>query len=171
MDSYTSLFGIELIPCIQTLAHLECMLRWKEYDGIRDIDNILLADEEKTYDFIREMFRQMAGNLKSRRINIGMDEAHMLGLGAHLDRYGYENRMDIMLRHYRRVAEIAESFGYQPMMWSDMFFRLATHGEYYTEEELQIDPGVGAALSDDITLIYWDYYTLEEKSTQNVLQP
>ena len=163
MDSYTSLFGIELIPCIQTLAHLECMLRWKEYDGIRDIDNILLADEEKTYDFIREMFRQMAGNLKSRRINIGMDEAHMLGLGAHLDRYGYENRMDIMLRHYRRVAEIAESFGYQPMMWSDMFFRLATHGEYYTEEELQIDPGVGAALSDDITLIYWDYYTLEEE--------
>ena len=37
------------------------------------------------------------------------------------------------------------------------------HGEYYTEDELQIDPGVGAALSDDITLIYWDYYTLEEE--------
>lgn len=56
MDDYASLYGIELIPCIQTLAHLECMLRWKEYDKIRDIDNILLADEEATYDFIREMF-------------------------------------------------------------------------------------------------------------------
>lgn len=163
MDDYASLYGIELIPCIQTLAHLECMLRWKEYDKIRDIDNILLADEEATYDFIREMFRQMAGNLKSRRINIGMDEAHMLGLGAHLDRHGFENRMDIMLRHYRRVIEIAQSFGYRPMMWSDMFFRLAAHGEYYTEEEPVIDPGVGETLSDDVTLIYWDYYTLEEE--------
>lgn len=115
----------------------------EEYDGIRDIDNILLADEEKTYDFIREMFRQMAGNLKSRRINIGMDEAHMLGLGAHLDRYGYENRMDIMLRHYRRVAEIAESFGYQPMMWSDMFSVWQPMGNIIRKKSFKSIPASG----------------------------
>ena len=44
-------------------------------------------------------------------------------------------------------------------------------GEYYTEEELQIDPGVGAALSDDITLIYWDYYTLEEEKVPQKCSP
>ena len=61
-------------------------------------------------------------SLHSRRINIGMDEAHMLGLGKHLERYGYQDRMQIMLRHYRRVIDIAHEFGYEPMMWSDMFF-------------------------------------------------
>ena len=27
MDKYAAMFGIELVPCIQTLAHLECVLR------------------------------------------------------------------------------------------------------------------------------------------------
>ena len=126
----------------------KCMLRWKEYDKIRDIDNILLADEEATYDFIREMFRQMAGNLKSRRIafltSVCKCEAHMLGLGSHLDRHGFENRMDIMLRHYRRVIEIEQSFGYRPMMWSDMFFRLGgPWGIIIRRKNLSLTPAWG----------------------------
>ena len=87
MDKYAAMFGIELVPCIQTLAHLECVLRWQEYADVRDIDNILLVDEPKTYELIRDMFCQMAKSLHSRRINIGMDEAHMLGLGKHLERW------------------------------------------------------------------------------------
>lgn len=164
MDDYAAMFGIELVPCIQTLAHLECVLRWNEYEDVRDIDNILLVDEPKTYDLIRDMFAQMSQSLRSRRINIGMDEAHMLGLGKYLDRHGYQDRMQIMLRHYRRVVELAREFGYEPMMWSDMFFRLATHGAYYTEGELSVDASVRELIGEDVTLIYWDYYSLEQKA-------
>ena len=163
MDAYAAMFGVELVPCIQTLAHLDCVLRWKEYEVVRDFGNILLADEPKSYELIRAMFAQMAGSLRSRRINIGMDEAHMLGLGQFLDRFGYQDRMEIMLRHYRRVMDIAKEFGYEPMMWSDMFFRLATHGEYYTDGELEIDPKVKELVGEDVTLVYWDYYTLEQE--------
>lgn len=170
MDAYASVFGIELVPCIQTLAHLEGMLRWKEYEKVKDIDNILLTDAEKTYELIEKMFRQMSQNLKSRRINIGMDEAHLLGLGKHLDLHGYENRMDLMLRHYRNVIAIAEKYGYQSMMWSDMFFRLATQGEYYADEEIAVDASVKETISDDVTLIYWDYYTLEPEKYDKMFQ-
>jgi len=31
IDSYCDVFGIELVPCIQTLAHLNRIYRWKEY--------------------------------------------------------------------------------------------------------------------------------------------
>lgn len=68
-----------------------------------------------------------------------------------------------MLRHYRRVIDIAHEFGYEPMMWSDMFFRLATHGEYYTDGELVVDPSIRNIVGNDVTLIYWDYYTLEQE--------
>lgn len=169
MDDYAAIFGIELVPCIQTLAHLDCVLRWKEYENVRDLGNILLVDEEKTYDLIRDMFSQMAGSLRSRRINIGMDEAHMLGLGEHLNRYGYQDRMEIMLRHYRRVVDIAHDFGYEPMMWSDMFFRLATHGEYYAKDEQTIDPSI-KELTKDATLIYWDYYTMEQERYDHMFE-
>ena len=56
IDSYCVENGIELIPCIQTLAHLNCMFRWNEYADINDCDDILLSEDEKTYKLIESMF-------------------------------------------------------------------------------------------------------------------
>ena len=126
LDAYARGIGIELVPCIQTLAHLGGITRWAEYGGITDIGDILLAGEERTYELIEHMFRTCAECFTSRRINIGMDEAHMLGLGAYLDKHGYKDRFSILSEHLRRVCEIADKYGFKPMMWSDMFFRLAS---------------------------------------------
>ena len=49
MDNYAASFGIELIPCIQVLAHLDNLFIWDEYEQIRDTENILLIDDERTY--------------------------------------------------------------------------------------------------------------------------
>lgn len=101
--------GLELVPCIQTLAHLGGIARWNEYSKTCiDFGDILLAGEERTYELIEKMFQTCAECFTSRRINIGMDEAHMVGLGKYLDRHGYENRFDILLNHLTRVAQIAE---------------------------------------------------------------
>ena len=49
MDAYCCQLGIELIPCIQTLAHLGNMFKWESvYHEVNDSDNILLIGEEKT---------------------------------------------------------------------------------------------------------------------------
>ena len=55
--SYCAEIGMEVIPCIQTLAHLNCMFKWDSvYGEVKDCDDILLIDEEKTYQLIRDMF-------------------------------------------------------------------------------------------------------------------
>ena len=47
-----------------------------------------------------------------------------------------------MLAHVRRVAGLARAHGFQPMMWSDMYFRCASPtGDYYGEE-LSIPPQI-----------------------------
>lgn len=160
MDFYAEMFGIELVPCIQTLAHLGQTLRWNAHADMVDYQDILLIDEEKSYRLIEEMFRTMSENLRSRTIHIGMDEAHMMGLGKYLDKHGYKDRTSLMLKHFNRVVGIARSFGYQPMMWSDMFFRLASGGEYY-DEDSKIRPEVSAMIPEDVKLVYWDYYSEE----------
>lgn len=162
MDEYASLFSIELVPCIQTLAHLSRILHWRAFSEVHDCNDIMLADEEKTYKLIDSMFSAMSKSLKSRRINIGMDEAHMLGRGKYLDKFGYKDSMEIMLRHTNRVMEIARKYGYKPMMWSDMFFRLVSGGEYYAEE-VHIDDEVLKKIPEDVTLVYWDYYSQDKK--------
>ena len=161
LDAAAQACGLELIPCIQTLAHLGGITRWQEYYDRTDFDNILLVDDDATYDLIEKMFATCAECFTSRRINIGMDEAHMVGLGKFLDQHGYESRFEILLRHLNRVAEIAERYGFSPMMWSDMFFRLMNGGEYYGEN-VDVPEEIMAKVPENISLIYWDYYHTEK---------
>lgn len=162
IDGFANALGIEMVPCIQTLAHLLHALKWKELQDVWDIEDILLCGEEKTYQLIDKMFSTMSSAFSSRKINIGMDEAHSLGLGKYLDKHGYHNRFDIMLAHLNKVVEIAKKYGYEPMMWSDMFFRLANNGEYYATGK-PIDPTIAKKVPPEVSLVYWDYYSEKEE--------
>ena len=169
LDAYAASLGIELIPCIQTLAHLGGVTRWKKYENCTDTGDILLAEEEETYCLIEGMLQTCAECFTSRRINIGMDEAHAIGLGKYLDRHGYQNRFEILLRHLCRVNEIAVRLGFRVMMWSDMFFRLANNGEYYNGVS-QIPRDIVSRVPQNIDFIYWDYYSLEKTHYDKMIE-
>ncbi len=158
LDEYASGKGIELIPCIQTLAHLGAIFRWNEYRGIKDIDDILLIDDERTYELIENMFRSLSKTVRSRKLHIGMDEAHNVGLGKYLDRHGFSNRYDLILRHLAKVSEIAEKYGYELLMWEDMFFRFMQNGDYRTDEIINFPKEITDKIPENCTMVYWDYY-------------
>ena len=94
IDAYAAAHGIELIPCVQTLAHFTNPVKLPRFAEITDVNDILLADDEKTYEFLDRVFASLARNFTSRNVNIGMDEAHMVGLGKYLDRHGFGDRFD-----------------------------------------------------------------------------
>jgi sugar phosphate isomerase/epimerase len=52
-----------------------------------DFGAILLADEPRTYELIEHMFTTLSECFTTRKIHVGMDEAHMLGRGKHLDKF------------------------------------------------------------------------------------
>ncbi len=156
IDGYAKEHGIELIPCIQTLAHMNCLVKLPHYSNIVDCSNILLVGEEKTYDLIEKMFKTLADTFTSRQVNIGMDEAHMLGLGKYLMKNGYRNRVDIFNEHLKRVCEIARKYGFTPHMWSDMYFRLKCNGDYGCEG-VEFDNSVIDGIPEDVSLVYWSY--------------
>lgn len=165
IDDYAISLGIEIIPCIQTLAHLNALVRWDDYRQIRDCDDILLAGDERTYNLIDAMFQSLSKSLRSRKIHIGMDEAHMVGLGKYLDKNGYQNRHEIILAHLNRVCEIARKYDFEPMMWNDMFFRLDLNGAYYVPKDklatYHISKEVCDKVPQDLIGVYWDYYNTE----------
>ena len=47
MDAYCGSIGIELIPCIQVLAHLGHLPRWEEYAPHMDMADVLLVGDER----------------------------------------------------------------------------------------------------------------------------
>jgi len=157
IDDYANKFGIEVIPCIQTLAHLKTALRWPAFDSISDTDDILLVGDENTYKFIESEVRAVTSAIRSKKVHIGMDEAWRLGLGTYLRKNGYRQSADIMLEHVTKVQEICDRIGVETIMWSDMFFRvLSPSGGYYdVPDEVTAFP---FDFSKNCHLTYWDYY-------------
>jgi len=163
IDEYAHRLGIEAIPCIQTLGHLEQILRWPPYQDVKDTASVLLAGDEKTYKLLERMIKAASGPFRSRRIHIGMDEAHDLGRGRYLDKFGYKRNFDIFNEHLNRVLEICRRFGLRPMIWSDMYFRMGSKtGDYYDPESV-IPPEVISEIPQGVQLVYWDYYHREEE--------
>ena len=155
LDDYAYGFGIELIPCIQTLGHLDRVMRWPAYYHVRENGEIIEPDREESYEILEQMIRAAAAPYRSKRIHLGMDEAWGLGSGAHLIHHGYENPNFIMKRHLKRLLDICEKYGLNAMMWSDMYFQ-ADGLNYHSERDPS--PEAIAAVDPRITLVYWDYY-------------
>jgi len=155
---YCNSIDVEVIPCIQTLAHLAPIFTWQNYAAICDIGDILLVGEDRTYELIDNMFKSVRECFTADIIHIGMDEAHLLGLGRYMDKHGITNRFEILQKHLQKVSDMAKSYGFKPIMWSDMFFRLVNNGVYFSEDTSKFTDEVAAYCPDGVEQVYWDYY-------------
>jgi len=170
LDAVARSLGLDMIPCIQTLAHLKTALRWSWTDGMRDNPDILLIGQERTYDFIEAMFKSLRDCCSSKYIHIGMDEAHEVGRGAYMDKNGYADRFRIMCDHLHRVCALAKKYGFEPMMWSDMFFRMGSEKKIYYDPDAKIPANIAQMLPSDISMVYWDYYGVTDSRYKDMIR-
>ena len=157
-DDYADSFGIEMIPCIQTLAHLADVMKWSVYQDMKDNEETLLVGNEKVYEFIDHIIAAAVAPFRSKRIHIGMDEARNLGLGAYLEQNGLKRKFDIMNEHLGRVLQIVEKYNLKPMFWSDMYFCSASKSGNYYDTANDIPKEVIDTVPKGAQLVYWDYY-------------
>ncbi len=162
IDAYAVSLGIEMIPFIQTLAHLNQLTRWRAYrHKIFDIDDILLIDEPRTYELLENIFSSLSKTFSSRRVHLGMDEAHRVGLGKYLDLHGYTDRYALLMKHLNRVCEIAKKYGFtSTMMANDLFFNLSP-GVFCSDEVRDFPPEICNAVPEGCEMVHWDYFGMD----------
>ncbi len=168
--------GMEVIPCIQTLGHLSQLLRWEDtgdthgpYGEIKNDGSTLLVGEEKTYKLIEKMLKTARECFTSRYIHVGMDEAHGVELGRYIGKHGYRNGLTVLKEHLDRVIALAEKYAFKPIMWSDMFYKLATGGGYY-QPEIQVTDELKNSIPQGVELVYWDYYHYDKPFYASMMQ-
>lgn len=162
IDGYADAFGIEVVPCIQTLAHLEQFLKWDAAEHLKDTDSVMLVGYEKTYALVDKMLKTISGIFRSKRIHIGMDEAFGLGTGRYLEINGFRTKQELMKEHLKRVLAIVRGYGLEPYIWSDMFFSsLSKTGDYY-DTDTEAPETVPDVESGAVKPVYWDYYHGDE---------
>lgn len=163
LDQYGIQMGVELIPAIQTLAHLHTYLKWPVAKELQDTEDIVLVGAERTQNLIRQFIHYASLPFSTKKIHVGMDEADLLGLGKYLKIHGYRERYQIMKEHLDMVYHICKEEGLEVIMWSDMFFRLKSPtGDYYDlPEDTEFDEQKD--IPKDLSLVYWDYYHHTQK--------
>ncbi len=173
LDDYADAFGIEMIPCIQTLAHLAQFLRWPAAGHLADTPDILLCEDETVHKFVRDCIAAATSCFRSNRIHLGMDEAHGIGSGRYLKKHGYKDTTDIISAHLTKVGQICAELGVEPMIWSDMCLRpLSPTDDYYdfSGNMQPITPEHVAKMPADIGLVYWDYYQHSKQSYLTMIE-
>lgn len=168
IDAYADSLGIEMISCFQTLGHLEQILRWSAYHDIRDMPNVALVNEPKTYELIDKMLDFWSKAFKSRRMHIGLDEAWGLGRGQYIDKFGFKPAPEILEEHVQKVVEACHKRGLEPMMWFDMYIRALGHHSVY-DSEVSIPKEVTDSIPKNLQMVYWDYYHDSEQHYTNMV--
>lgn len=170
LDDFAAALGVEIFPCIQTLGHLERVLQWPAYGELRDDERILLAGAPGTYELLEKMIAAASTPFRSRRINLGMDEASGIGQGRYKTLFGEKRPFDIMNEHLGKVRDLCAGLGLRPMIWSDMYFRLGSKTHGYYDPEWRLPEGVVEKIPRDVELVYWDYYHEDGDFYRNMIR-
>lgn len=168
LDDFADALGIELVPCIQTLAHLRTAIRWQYMEPMRDTVDNLMVGQEDTVSLVEAMIAHFSRTFRSRRIHLGMDEAVSLGTGRYLRHKGYRSHREIIMEHLHTTCGLCKKYGLEPMIWDDMLFRDHTPLMNYYGDSDPITPQQKAQFPDNLSFVYWDYYhdTQEEYERQ-----
>lgn len=157
LDDYAYAIGIEIVPCIQTLGHMNKYLRWSEAAKYRETPIILKPGDPEVDELIRDMLVWASKPFRSKRIHVGLDEARKLGLGASLKRDGYRPQIDIFLEHINKVAGMCEELGLKPMMWNDLVFCFCSKNHKKYERDTVLSEQVLNGMPKNMDLVYWNY--------------
>lgn len=170
LDAYGIALGVELVPCIEMLGHLQRPLQWPAMRKLRDTSDIVRVGDEEVYAFLKACIHQVAQCFTTRRVHLGMDEAWSLGLGRYLVEHGYTPKREIIRSHMDRIMEICREEGLSPMIWSDMYLRVYSENEDYYDVPFDTDMSTGERPPEGMALVYWDYYHLDENFYRNYMR-
>lgn len=165
IDQYAQLFGIEVVPCIQTLAHLSQALKWEKMAEMREDEDTLLVGSEATYAFILDMLETVKATFSSNKVHIGLDESYGVGLGQYLNLFPYTERFTLIKVHLEKVVSLCRELDLQPLVWSDFIYhtldKKGLSGYYPVEAE--IDEKKAKSMPKDVSYVYWDYGEFESE--------
>ena len=170
IDDYCYMLGIEAIPNIQTLGHMEQYIKWDEGMQYRDTDRVLLAGEEKTYAFIEKAIKSVSSSFRTKKIMLGMDESGNLGSGRYYAINGLTDRKKIFINHLHMVCEITEKEGLTPIIAGDVLYALASGNAYATSDVTEIPGELKSALPENLVLLYWNYYDYDYNVYKKMLK-
>ncbi len=146
--------GLEIIPLVQCMGHLEYLLQHDEYADIREEDDVraqLCPSNERSLPVWAELTEQILDFVGDcPRLHVGGDETRQLGVcptcAARVEEAG---KGRLYADHVNRVCAWLADRGIAPIVWDDI---LCAH------------PDTMDHLHEAAQVMYWDYWTTQDPS-------
>ena len=154
LEEYCKPYHIQIIGNQQCFGHFEEILCNPFYSELADTKWNLNPAKEETYRFLEDHLKEVARAYKSPYFNINCDETECLGQGnakAYVDSLGAET---VYYQHVNRVNRMLRPYRKRVMMWGDIADQ---------------HPEILDHLDKDIFLIAWSYVGIDD--FDNFLKP
>jgi len=117
--------GIEVVPLVQSLGHMETFLSPRRYHHLREVDH--LADTlhplaEGAVDLIRRMIDDVLRLMPNAKyFHLGGDEAPKLGVHPASQKFVEQHgKAALYLKHVEPLLDHLANRGIRPILWHDM---------------------------------------------------
>ena len=124
LDAYAAERHVELVPNLQSLGHMEHVLRLPAYSHLAETDArwTLACVEPGSYELLRDLYEEYLPNFRSRLFHANCDEPWDLGRGKSKDRSDALGPGGLFAEHVHRVRELARGLGRRTLVWADFVF-------------------------------------------------
>jgi len=146
LEDFCRPYHIQVIGNQQCFGHFEEILCNPFYSHLADTRWNLNPAKDETYQFLEDHLREVARAYKSPYFNINCDETESLGQGyakAYIDSIGAEK---VYYQHINRVNRMLRPYRKRVMMWGDIADQ---------------HPEILDNLDDDLFLIAWSYVGID----------
>lgn len=159
--AYGDIYGVELIPHIESFAHLEKYLCYDHTAPIKNNARTLLAGEPATYEFLDKLIKNISETFTSRTIGLGGDEVYTANKDNYSEINGDRPLEDVYFEHMNEVYKITKKYGLNPFMDNDMYFHLrskiAPPSCYPCHTQVEFEDELKDKVPEDMGKIFWNY--------------
>lgn len=121
LDAYAAAQHVELVPNLQSLGHMEHILKHREYRDLAETDArwTLACAEPGTYRLLADLYDEYLPNFRSPLFCADCDEPWDLGRGKSKQLAESLGPGGLLLDHVRKIGALAASHQRQLMIWAD----------------------------------------------------
>ncbi|MFP6655557.1 MAG: family 20 glycosylhydrolase, partial [Myxococcota bacterium] len=125
LDAYAADRGVELIPCLQSLGHMERILGIDRYAHLAESDRLwsLSPSNPATYSFLKELYDEFLPLFRSTRFNANCDEPFDLGRGQSKKRAPKKTAGQLFANHVQKLDQLAAGHNKSLMIWADFAYQ------------------------------------------------
>ena len=120
--SYAQRYHVDIVPATEGCGHMHKLMRFEQYSGLaeRPHGHVFAAGDPAVFEFLRQLYGQMASVFPFSIYNIGCDETYELGKGRSAGEVEKEGYGKVYVESVKRVHDLVRGYNKQVMFWGDI---------------------------------------------------